>query len=131
MATPRHSKQVEVAGNGDLARTAQEQAERLWAVQGRLLNIYSGFMNHWLERRQQAAKSAVESAQKAFTSNGQPVNIPAIYGEWMKGSMQRVAADLQECQECGSEIATILEESMPHWSAGEGGAKHAGPPAKA
>src|SRR3546814_1240949 len=53
--------------------------------------------------------------QKAMHADGQPVNLPALYGEWVSHSMQRLAADLQECQECGSEIAATLGGTMPQW----------------
>src|SRR3546814_7479788 len=89
-------------------------SDLLWAVQGRVLGIYGGFMKHWCERRQEAARSAIEMTQKAMHADGQPVNLPALYGEWVSHSMQRLAADLQECQECGSEIAACCGSPIRH-----------------
>ncbi|MFC3674466.1 hypothetical protein [Ferrovibrio xuzhouensis] len=134
MATPRQVTQNKGNGSDAAMHALQQQGERMWAVNNRMLTMYSSFMKHWLDRRQEAAKAAVEVAQKALHPNGdgQFVNIPALYGEWMNGSLQRVSADLQECQQCGTEIAGMMEEALPHWtgfSAGEGdtGAKRAAP----
>ncbi|MFC3676052.1 hypothetical protein [Ferrovibrio xuzhouensis] len=115
MATPQNSKTVPAPGNTDITQAAQAQAEQLWAVQGRVLGIYGDFMKHWFERRQEAARSAIEMTQKAMHADGQPVNLPALYGEWVSHSMQRLATDLQECQECGSEITAMLGGTMPQW----------------
>ena len=115
MASPQNSKTASAPGNADYTQMAQAQAEQIWAAQGRVLNIYGDFVKHWFERRQEAAKEAVEATQKAVQTNGQPVNIPALYGEWMSGSMKRLAADVQECQECGSQIAAVLGGSLPQW----------------
>lgn len=132
MAIPRQISQNKGNGSDDAMRALQLQSERLWAVNNRMMTMYSSFMKHWLERRQEAAKSAVEVAQKALrpNSDGQVVNIPALYGEWMNGSLQRISADLQECQECGNEIAAMMEGAMPPWigfapGEGEGAAKRA------
>src|SRR3546814_16413928 len=112
MATPQNSKTGPAPGTADVAQAAQAQAEQLWAVQGRVLGIYGGFMKHWFERRQEAARSAIEMTQKAMHADGQPVNLPALYGEGVSHSMQRLAAELQECQECGSESAATLGGKM-------------------
>jgi hypothetical protein len=125
MATPRQVSQGKGNGSDAAMQALQQQSERMWAVNNRMLTMYSSFMKHWLERRQEAAKSAVDVTQRALQVNGsgQAVNIPALYSEWMNGSLQRISADLQECQECGNEIAGMMEGMMPHWagfSVGEG-----------
>lgn len=92
---------------------ARRQAERLQQVQNRMLNIYSTFMTHWLQRRQTAAQATLEAAQRAMASNGQPASLPEIYSEWMNGSLERIAADIRECQECSSEIVAAMQDTLP------------------
>lgn len=92
---------------------ARRQAERLQQTQTRMLSIYSSFMTHWLQRRQTAAQAAMEAAQRAMASNGQPASLPEIYSEWMHGSLERFAADIRECQECSTEIVAAMQDSLP------------------
>ena len=92
---------------------ARRQAERLQEAQNRLINIYSTFMTHWLQRRQIAAQATLELAQRAVEANGQPGRLPELYSEWMNGSMERIAADIRECQECGGEIVAAMQDSLP------------------
>lgn len=108
-------------------RTEEEvrsQAERLQSAQSRLLNIYADFMTHWLQRRQTAAQATVEAAQRAMGSNGQPGRLPEIYSEWLHGSMERLAEDIREYQECSTEIVSIMQETLP-MSGREGGSGRA------
>ena len=125
MATKQASKSHKAADTGeDIARDAMEsgrqaeqqtlkQAERLQQAQTRMLDIYSSFMTHWLQRRQSAAQATVEAAQRAMASNGQPANLPEICSAWMNGSLERIAADIREYQECSSEIMAAMQDSLP------------------
>lgn len=118
MANKQTAKIHRIADEGeDVARgMAQEtgkQAERLQQGQERLLSIYASFMTHWMQRRQEAAQAALEVTQRALAANGQPGRLPEIYTEWMNGSMERMAADIRECQSCGSEIVSVMQESVP------------------
>ena len=92
---------------------ARKQAERLQQTQSRMLSIYSSFMTHWLQRRQHAAQATLEAAQRAMASNGQPASLPEIYSDWMHGSLERIAADIREYQECSTEIVSAMQESLP------------------
>lgn len=125
MATSKETDISKLNGSDAALSALREQSDRMLAINSRMVSIYGGFMRHWLERRQTAASSAIDIAQRALRANGndEASNLPALYGEWMRGSFQRIAADLQECQDCGSRIAGMMGEAMPHWpgfSAGEG-----------
>ena len=122
MANKQTSK-LHIAGD-DIAQNAMEagkeaeeqarrQAERLQQVQNRMLGIYSTFMTHWLQRRQHAAQATLEAAQRAMASNGQPASLPEIYSAWMNGSLERIAADIREYQECSSEMVAAMQDSLP------------------
>lgn len=125
MATKQTSKLHQAVDSGeDIARDAMEagrqaeeqtrkQAERLQQVQNRMLGIYSAYMTHWLQRRQSAAQATMEAAQRAIASNGQPANLPEICNAWMNGSLERIAADIREYQECSSEIMAAMQDSLP------------------
>lgn len=91
----------------------RSQAERLQSAQSRLLTIYAAFMTHWLQRRQTAAQATVEAAQRAMGSNGEPGRLPEIYSAWLQGSMERLAEDMRECQECSTEIVSIMQQTLP------------------
>jgi hypothetical protein len=107
------------------------QAETFWKAQERLLNIYGSFMNHWLERRHRATQAAMEATQRMFASDGQAGDIPSICSEFMSGSLQRLSADIQECQECSSEIASMMQNAVPAWPATASGRTENQPAAQA
>lgn len=124
MAANQAKTRRRVAGRADITpgsaadglqtgEQARRQAERLQSVQTRLLDIYSSFMTHWLQRRQSAAQAALDAAQRALADGDRPATLPQIYGEWMQGSLERIAADIRECQECGSEIIATMQDSLP------------------
>lgn len=102
--------------NGEAYEAAKSQTETFWAVQNRMMNIYGNFMTHWLERRQRAAQAALDATQRALANNNQPAKLPEIYKEWVDGSLQRISADIQEYQQCSSEIADTLQKSVPNWA---------------
>ena len=109
----RSAAQAGTEAGLQIEEQARSQAERLQSAQSRLLNIYADFMTHWLQRRQNAAQATVEAAQRAMGSNGEPGRIPEIYSSWLQGSMERLAEDIREYQECSSEIVSIMQQTLP------------------
>ncbi|HLT76365.1 MAG TPA: hypothetical protein VKZ87_03165 [Ferrovibrio sp.] len=99
-------------GNSQLFQAALNQTERYWAVQQRLTNIYGNFLSHWLQRRQRAAETALDTTKKILSSNGDAAKIPTFCEEWLKGSWERVAADMRECQECMGEAAQVVQNGL-------------------
>lgn len=116
MNAPQRMKIQPNEAGEEIREAAKVQSDNFWAAQNRMMNMYSNFMTHWLERRQRAAQAALETTQRALAANNQPAKLPEIYSEWMNGSLQRISADLQEYQECSNEIADMMQKSMPNWS---------------
>jgi hypothetical protein len=83
--------------------------EAFWSNQHRILTLYGDFASHWVERRQQAAQTGLDAMREMLASNGQPARLPEIANAWLRGSFERVSADMQKYRECCSAIAAALQ----------------------
>jgi hypothetical protein len=112
MVDDKQHPQEAWAGNNHFFRAALSQTERSWALQQRLMNIYGNFMSHWFQRRQRAAETALEATKKILTTNGDAGKFSGVCEDWLKGSWERIAEDMKECQECLGEAAEAVQGGL-------------------
>jgi hypothetical protein len=85
------------------------QADRLWAIQDKILNETEQFYRHWFERRHETAKTAMQTA-KAISSKAMsdPAAAMTAITDWQTHSMQRLVEDSQECAELFSRCSAHM-----------------------
>lgn len=90
-------------------RTAfSENCATYWRGQDKILDSMQEFASGWFKRRHEAARSAVETAQRAGIAQS-PADAMRELQTWMTGSMQRMTADGVACQK---HLMTVAECSL-------------------
>jgi len=64
----------------------------------------------WMERRQLAYESGLKALSE-ISACKDPVSAVAIYGGWLSGSMDRIAADLKEAQDFAIKVAAVGQQT--------------------
>ena len=81
----------------DLNGVAAPQLEQVMKVQEGMLEQAETFTRHWVERRQKAVETAVETLNE-MNSSGKPDPMAAMLGtaQWQRGSLERLTEDYRE-----------------------------------
>jgi hypothetical protein len=122
-------------GSSEPFRTAfSEHCASFWRGQDRILDSMQDFASGWFMRRHEAARTAIETAQRAGTAHS-PADAMREWQTWMTGSMQRMTADGMACQkhlmavvQCASSAAAsaahMPDVTVPQRPASETAAQH-------
>ncbi|MCC6008795.1 MAG: hypothetical protein JJU40_14110 [Rhodobacteraceae bacterium] len=114
------------ADTTDLARQTQAlfalngvsgpQFEQFFKARDQMLRDVESFARHWLERRQEATRSAAEAlSQMNSADRSDPAAALKAVTDWQRGSWERMREDLQEwtalCMRCADAMATTQVEA--------------------
>ncbi|WP_292286016.1 phasin family protein [Marivita sp.] len=100
----------------DLNGVAAPQLEQVMKVQEGMLEQAETFTRHWVERRQKAVETAVETLNE-MNSSGKPDPMAAMQAiaEWQRGSLERLTEDYREwmtlCMQATQLAATPQDET--------------------
>ena len=83
--------------------------------QDQILSETERFMQHWFERRHEAARSAAEAAATLAQDPTDFANASQTIGGWYAHSAERLTKDAQEC-------ADVMARCGAHLAAANGGA---------
>ncbi|MDR9393630.1 hypothetical protein [Roseovarius sp. SYSU LYC5161] len=82
------------------------QVEHFWEAQENILNETERFARHWFERRHAATRTALEAAHDvARNGSSDPTMMIKAITDWQAHSMERIAADIEDCAELFSRCA--------------------------
>lgn len=95
---------------------AMPQMETVMQAQEGILREVEGFARNWLQRRQEATRSALDALHEMNAAGqGDPGAALKAITEWQRGSLERVNADLKEwttlCMRC-AEVASTAQTGM-------------------
>jgi hypothetical protein len=76
----------------------------------------------WMERRRAAFESGLKALGEMATCKD-PVSAVAICGLWLSGSMERIAADLQDAQDFAVKAAAAGQQTAQAFSVVPGAAR--------
>lgn len=82
-----------------------ENCVTFWRGQDKILDSMQEFAAGWFTRRHEAARSGIETAQRAGAVHS-PADAMRELQNWMTGSMQRMTADGVACQK---HLMTVAE----------------------
>jgi hypothetical protein len=104
------------AGSGEpLRKSMLHQMERFWEGQRKILDEYESFSHAMLERRRNAAVSALEALRK-MGSASDGAEWAKCCSDWLTGSFTRVAEDsrdmIQESWKMFSEVSQNMTQGM-------------------
>ena len=81
----------------DLTGAALPRFEQLLEVQESMFKNAETFARHWLERRREAADTAVEAMREMSAADkADPADAMRAIADWQRGSFKRLNADMQE-----------------------------------
>lgn len=122
----------------DLARQTQAlfklngaalpQIETVMKMQEGMLEQAGTFTRHWIERRQEAVETALEAMTEMQSADrSDPAAAMRAIADWQRGSMERLAADMQEwmtlCMEATQAAATAQSDPAQGQAASSGSDK--------
>lgn len=89
--------------------------DQIMRMQGAMFDRTGTFARHWLDRRHEAAESAIEAAREIGSADRtDPMTAMRVIGEWQRGSFKRLSADMQDwmtlCAEVAQEAAPAQSE---------------------
>lgn len=78
--------------------------------QHELLQVTQQRMAAWIKRRQDALETGID-ALKRMSACKTPVEMAAIYGEWVTGSVTRIVGDLEDAQAHTAKMAEHFQKA--------------------
>lgn len=89
-----------------------EQASRFFKAQEAMLSDFENLSHKWYERRREAAKAAVEAADRLSHSDNMAEGMQALNG-WLSQSMARLGEDAQDNYQTMMRCFTRMAETVP------------------
>lgn len=95
----------------NVTETLQDQMRALLAEQAELFEEAQKAMSAWTRRRQEAIEAGAQTFQ-AMCGCKDPGTMAALYAEWVKASMNRVLADMNDTRADALRLAEIGQKSV-------------------
>lgn len=110
------TEQKAQTGFADLARQMQVLSrlngpalapfDQIMRMQGIMFDKTGTFARHFLDRRHEAAESAIEAAREIGSADRtDPMTAMRVIGDWQRGSFKRLTADMQDWMTLCTEVA--------------------------
>jgi len=105
---------------GQMTNMMADQASRFFKAQEAMLRDFETLSHKWYERRREAARSAVQAADRLSHSDNVADGVQAFNGWWSQ-SMARLSEDAQDNYQMMMLYFTRLAEAAPETKLPNGG----------